>query len=445
MTGSTNVAVLHRPSQPLEAVCARLDDWGCRVYAGSDPAAVLTASDIDVILIDAGLEDGMDLVGWLKAEPGTRSIPVVAVTVGDPGTVAAHALALGADDMITLPIEDAELYARLRALSRLSIMELERQRRETVLAHFGVRTPQEMRGMPALDRLGILLIGPACNEQIQVTTALGGAATVAYAESMERALERLRRQDVEVAVITGMREHEEIEALCAAIREEPALFDLPVMLIGRAEDFPDRGTPFAWGVSDMILRPFHPEILRLRVHCWVRQQRLRRRLRAPLDGEVVPPVVDRLTCLYGHGFLHGYLDYLFAWAREFGGTIALAGFAVAGMQRINREYGFAAGDHVLAQIGTILARTTRAEDLPARLGDDRFCVLVGGATAREAALVAERVATTIAETPLRLGGERTLLVGVRTGIAELRSDDDAASLVARAFEQMEPFGLRRAS
>lgn len=445
MTALATLAVLHRPSQPLEVVCARLHNWGCRVYAGSDPATVLASPDIDVILIDAGLEDGMDLVGWLKVEPSMRTIPVVAVTVGDPGTVAAHALALGADDMITLPIEDAELYARVRALSRLSVMELERQRREAVLATFGVRSPQDVPGMPAIDRLGILLIGPACNEQIQVTTALGGAATVAYAETMDRALERLRHFDIDVAVITGMEDDRELRALCAAIRDDPALFDLPLMLIGRSESLPDRPALFEWGASEVILHPFHPEILRLRVHCWVRQQRLRRRLRAPLDGDTVPAVVDRLTWLYGHGFLHGYLDYLIACARELGGTIAVAGFSVAGMDRINRGYGFAAGDRVLAQIGTIVAHTSRAEDLPARFGDDRFCVVVGGATAREAGLVAERIAGTIAETPLRIGEDRTVRVGVRAGVSELEPGDDALTLVARAFDRMESFGLRRAS
>lgn len=445
MTIPTTIAVLHRPSQPLEVVCARLHNWGCRVYAGSDPAAVLASSDIDVILIDAGLEDGMDLVGWLKVEPSTRTIPVVAATVGDSGTVAAHALALGADDMIILPIEDAELYARVRALSRLSVMELERQRREGVLASFGVRNPEDAPGMPAIDRLGILLIGPACNEQIQVTTALGGAATVAYAETMDRALERLRHFDIDVAVITGLGDDRELRALCAAIREDPALFDLPLMLIGRSETLPDRAALFDWGASEVILQPFHPELLRLRVHCWVRQQRLRRRLRAPLDSESVSAVVDRLTWLYGHGFLHGYLDHLIACAREAGGAIAVAGFSVAGMDEVNRTYGFAAGDRVLAQIGAILTHTSRAEDLPARFGDDRFCVAIGGATAREAALVAERIAGTIAETRLRIGGDRTLCVGVRAGVAELEPGDDATTLVARAFDRMEPFGLRRAS
>ena len=74
--------------------------------------------------------------------------------------------------------------------------------------------------MPAIDRFGILLIGPAGGDQIQAMTALGGAATAAYAETAESALERLRRDDLDVALITGSRDHGDLQRLCAAIRAD---------------------------------------------------------------------------------------------------------------------------------------------------------------------------------------------------------------------------------
>jgi hypothetical protein len=82
-----------------------------------------------------------------------------------------------------LPVEDAELFARVRALERLAAMEVERRRRESVLSQYGVATPSQKPGVPAIDRIGILLIGPAGGDQIQVMTALGGAAPAAYAET----------------------------------------------------------------------------------------------------------------------------------------------------------------------------------------------------------------------------------------------------------------------
>jgi two-component system cell cycle response regulator len=445
MLASTHLTVLQRPSRPLELVCTRLQGWGCGINqcaTGAELLARLASARTDLLLIDVDVEDSMGLVARLKADPGTRHLPTVAITADDPAAVAAYALALGADDIFALPVEDTELYARIRALSRLATLETERRRRESVLAAFGVRASHDARGVPAIDRTGILLIGPAGGDQVQVMSALGGAATAAYAETAGAALERLRRGDLDVAVITAARDSQEIEALCAAIRSDGQLFDLPLLMIGRADGFADRTTPFRWGASDVLFAPFHPEILRLRVKGWVRQQRLRRRLRGDL-GDGAPPTTDRLTRLYGHGFLHGYVDHLIGHGS--GLPLAVAGFAVAKMGRINQTYGYAAGDRVLAQFGALLARAGRADDLPARFGDDRFCMVVNGAGGREVRTVADRVAAIVTQTPFTIGGGESIGIELRTGIAQLTHGDHAGSLLARAFERMQAFGLRQAS
>ncbi|MGH6920979.1 MAG: hypothetical protein ACREJ0_25125, partial [Geminicoccaceae bacterium] len=276
MLASTYLTVLQRSSQPLELVCTRLHGWGCHITHCATSAEVLASvasARADLVLIDVGAEDSMGLVARLKADPETRHLPTIATTTDDPAAVAAYALALGADDIFALPVEDTELYARTRALSRLALLETELRRRETVLAAFGVRAWHGARGVPAIDRIAILLIGPAGGDQVQVMSALGGAATAAYAETADAALERLRREDLDVAVITAARDNQETEALCAVIRSDAQLFDLPLLMIGRPESFADRTTPFRWGASDVLFQPFHPEILRLRVNGWVRQQR----------------------------------------------------------------------------------------------------------------------------------------------------------------------------
>jgi two-component system cell cycle response regulator len=448
MASATRLITVQRPTQPLEFLSARLRGWGCEVYdchSHGEAIAALAEGFADLVVIDAWIEGGMALLTQIKSDPRSRSLPVVIAAPEEAIGVAAHALALAADDVFVLPIEDSELFARVRALSRLAAMEAERRRREAVLSEFGTVPVPETPGVPAIDRVGILLIGPAGGDKVQVMTALGGAATAAHAETAETALERLRRHDLDVALITTSRDHDDLRRLCAALRSDVELFDLPVVLIGRAENLPDRALPFEWGVSDVLFQPFQPEVLRLRVQGWVRQQRLRRRLRGWLEGNKLPATTDRLTRLFGHGFLHAYLEQLIARNQRTETPLALVGFNVAGMGQINRAYGYAAGDLVLAQLGTILARSSRAEDLPARHAGDRFCLAIDGATAAEAALVAERIAGVLTQIPLQIGGGQSLYAEIATGTAELAPGDDAAALVARAFARLELFGLRQAS
>ncbi len=448
MASPTRLIVVQRPNQPLEFVCARLRGWGCELYAchgHGEAIAVLAEGAVDLVLIDAWVEHGMALLTAIKADPRGRSLPVVIAMPDDATAVAAHALALGADDILTLPVEDSDLYARIRALSRLAKMEIERRRRTAVLSEFGVVPAPEMPAVPAIDRVAILLIGPASGDKIQVMTALGGGVTAAHAETVESALERMRRDDFDVVLITTNRDHGELQRLCAEIRSDIELFDLPVVLIGRTESFPDRSLPFEWGISDVLFQPFRPEVLRLRVQGWVRQQRLRRRLRGWLEGDRLPPTTDRLTRLFGHGFLHAYLEQLIAENRHSQTPLALVSFDIAGMGQINRTCGYAAGDRALGQLGRTIARSARAEDLPARLGGDRFCLVIDAATATEAGVVGDRIAAILTEMPIEVGLSQPLYVALATGTAELMPDDDAAALVARAFAALQPFGLRHAS
>ena len=120
--------------------------------------------------VDAWVQDGLALLTRVKASPATRYLPIVIATADEPAAVVAHALALGADDVFVLPIADAELQARTRALARLAAIEIER-RRDALLAHYGVPRIPESPGVPAIDRIGILLIGPAGGDQIQVLVA----------------------------------------------------------------------------------------------------------------------------------------------------------------------------------------------------------------------------------------------------------------------------------
>jgi diguanylate cyclase (GGDEF)-like protein len=115
------------------------------------------------------------------------------------------------------------------------------------------------------------------------------------------------------------------------------------------------------------------------------------------------------------------------------------------MGQINRLYGYAAGDRVLAAIGGVLARTLRAEDLPARLHGDRFCLVMSHATAPDARAAAERIGTLLSHTPIALENGRHIQVTLKIGIAQLADGDEAAAVIGRAFEHMEAFGLRRAS
>ncbi len=101
-------------------------------------------------------------------------------------------------------------------------------------------------------------------------------------------------------------------------------------------------------------------------------------------------------------------------------------------KRINDEFGHAAGDDVLTELGSRLRAAVRPGDVPARIGGDEFAVLVGAGTApAEVRATADRVLAAVGD-PVRIAGTRRRITA-SVGLATARPGSDAAArLMARA-------------
>lgn len=93
----------------MKVVEARTAHEGLRAAVELAPAIIL----LDIRLPDM---DGFALLGQLKANPATASIPVVALTAQAMAGDRDHALSAGFSDYIPKPIDTRTLAGRIRAL-----------------------------------------------------------------------------------------------------------------------------------------------------------------------------------------------------------------------------------------------------------------------------------------------------------------------------------------
>jgi diguanylate cyclase (GGDEF)-like protein len=68
---------------------------------------------------------------------------------------------------------------------------------------------------------------------------------------------------------------------------------------------------------------------------------------------------------------------------------------VTALAKINREYGYDAGDRVLASLSALIRQILRATDVASRWGSDEFGILLYDAEAEGAHQVAERLAAQV--------------------------------------------------
>ncbi|WP_146819753.1 GGDEF domain-containing protein [Actinotalea fermentans] len=104
-------------------------------------------------------------------------------------------------------------------------------------------------------------------------------------------------------------------------------------------------------------------------------------------------------------------------------------------KEINDRLGHQAGDQVLREVATRLRRASRPGDTCGRLGGDEFAVLLPGADAKAAAIVAQRVAAAV-RAPLRRAGDVVVPLSASVGCATAATGTDPEVLLREADAAM---------
>ena len=81
---------------------------------------------------------GYDVCRRLRADPATALLPVVLVTSLDPQQERVKGIEAGADDFLSKPINQAELFARVRSLLRIKSLQDEVKRQADALKEWNV-------------------------------------------------------------------------------------------------------------------------------------------------------------------------------------------------------------------------------------------------------------------------------------------------------------------
>lgn len=102
-------------------------------------------------------------------------------------------------------------------------------------------------------------------------------------------------------------------------------------------------------------------------------------------------------------------------------------------KKFNDTYGHSCGDAVLKQVARLIQAHTRAADVAARYGGEEFCVLLPDTDRAHAAMIAERIRSSVAGTVTEYDDLR-LSVNISLGVAQFDPSRDlsAKSIIDRA-------------
>ena len=162
MSSKAKVLVVDDTPQNVKLLADLLGVKGFAVTTASNGEEALqkvVSHQPDIVLLDVMMPgmNGYDVCRRIRADPATALLPIVLVTSLDPQQERLNGIEAGADDFLSKPINQPELFARVNSLLRIKQLHDETQRQKAELAEWSATLEQRVAQQVAeLDRLSKL-------------------------------------------------------------------------------------------------------------------------------------------------------------------------------------------------------------------------------------------------------------------------------------------------
>lgn len=229
--------------------------------SGGEALRLARAERPDLVLLDADMPgmNGFEVFHAMKVEPDLARVPVIFVTSHREPAFEVEALGLGAADFISKPLMAEQVLARVWA--RLHGTE--------------VATPAAATAMPPVKGpVRLLLVD--CDEsalhfeRVALSPMVG---TVQFARGGADALAQMACEVPDLVMAAANMPGLDGFALCRHMRGDPALHEVPLLLLGARADWRAEAYAFELGANDFVARPYPPAVLQARVRNLLRQAR----------------------------------------------------------------------------------------------------------------------------------------------------------------------------
>jgi DNA-binding response OmpR family regulator len=224
-------------------------EQGLRSAAAERPAAVIVDRQLPGM-------DGPEVIRQLRMDPALRQLPCVLLTASEDADAELQALEAGADAFLRKQ-EDLELtLARLAAVLRSAALSQPGQATSSLL-----------------DPKRVLAVDDSPTYLAELSARLRDEGyDVLAATSAEQALALLAAQPVDAILMDLLMPGMGGAAACRRIKADPALRDIPLLLLTAVEERGAMLDGLAAGADDFVAKSGEFELLRARLHAQLRRK-----------------------------------------------------------------------------------------------------------------------------------------------------------------------------
>lgn len=441
MAHKAHILVADQDADTAMELVDRLSPAGYQALPISDPKTLTSLAESrrpDVILIGNFRSPGqVEIAETLKRSDGTQPIPLLLFNSGTQNLSAQRLLNSRIEDFIEdLPSAEM-LAARLPLLVRLSTLQREVRQRIQTARDFGVTVETSVFDRFLGKQQKVLLVSPVAEGDGIVSDTLTKAGIeVDLERDIYRASERLVDERFEACIISVASDNcrEKVLYLCTHMRNNPRLYNLPVLVVGSGAVFTTPTEAYSAGATIVMGDNPSPEQILAHTQILVSRQRVKWSLRDPLAATLTDATRDSLGEIYSSAFFDRHLQRILSDTQKRNTELTLCLFAVRNVPDIETRYGEAAANKVMSQVATWIKGLLRAEDMVGRVGDIEIGIALPNTNEEDSKRAAHRIAGVLHHSDFRMTDEISdaVQVWLEMGSAALVPSDNASTLLDRA-------------
>ena len=393
------------------------------VQAGTAEQALsyLRGAPVDLVILSNNLPDmsGAKLCAALRRLPQARRLPLIALLTDDAGEDRRACLLAGADDVLSRPLDDLILLARVRSLHRARDAEIELGLHDGNQHVGGLAEAAE----PYMQAAAIVLT-PASDSPALLRASADLAQTLGTrmndkitVQPWDALLRDKEAQADVIVVIEAQTGTSDGLSLLPQLRTHSGTRHAALHYVAHGHQRQQAAAALDIGAADVSTCGLEPEELSIRLRKLIARKKTADKLRDSMRDGLRAAIIDPLTGLYNRRYALPYLDNLANRAQHSGRGYAVLLADIDHFKTVNDTHGHAAGDRILADIAKRMREALRGSDLLARFGGEEFLIALPEVSKADALRSGERLCQIVAATPFTLPDGTALEITVSVGVA----------------------------